>query len=158
MRLQPSSMVAPNLKMDLPVQDQGWSEQFSEQIKWMTGQKFQSVEIRLNPAHLGAMEVKIQMQNDQTNIQITALHATVRDALEQAMPRLREMFDASGLQLGDVDIADQSPAGEGRDQKRSDKQQPYLQPHKQEIEQLESDTVVTALPSPLEMRVLDLFA
>ena len=38
----------------------------------------------------------------------------VREALEAALPRLRDMFDASGIELVDVDVSGQSFAGEQR--------------------------------------------
>jgi len=51
------------------------------------------------------MEVRIQVHNDQASVQFTAQHAVVREALEAALPRLRDMFEASGVQLVDVDVS-----------------------------------------------------
>ena len=65
----------------------------------------QGAQVKLNPANLGPMEVRIQMQNDQASIQFTSHHAVVREALEAALPRLRDMFEASGVQLVNVDVS-----------------------------------------------------
>jgi flagellar hook-length control protein FliK len=46
---------------------------------------------------------------DGANITFTAQHAMTRDALEQALPRLREMFSGSGLALAGADVAGQGP-------------------------------------------------
>ncbi len=92
----------------------GWEQALGERIQWMAGQNLQGARIQLNPAHLGPMEVRLQVQNDQASIQFHAAHGVVRDALEAALPRLREMFDASGVELVDVDVSGQSFAGQER--------------------------------------------
>ncbi len=84
-----------------------WDQALGDRIQWLVGQKVQGAQVRLNPANLGPMEVRIQMQNDQASIQFTAHHAVVREALEAALPRLREMLEASGVQLVDVDVSGQ---------------------------------------------------
>jgi flagellar hook-length control protein FliK len=52
------------------------------------------------------MEVRIQIQNDQASIQFASHHAVVREALEAALPRLRDMLEATGVQLVDVNVSD----------------------------------------------------
>jgi flagellar hook-length control protein FliK len=51
------------------------------------------------------MEVRIQVQNDQASVHFTSAHAVVRDALEAALPRLREMFGTTGVELVNVDVS-----------------------------------------------------
>ena len=85
----------------------------------MVGSRLQGAEIRLNPAHLGPLEVRIQIQNDQANINFTAQHGMVREALEAAIPRLREMLGESGLQLNNVTVSDQSLAEQRRQEGRA---------------------------------------
>jgi flagellar hook-length control protein FliK len=85
----------------------------------MVGNKLQGAEIRLNPAHLGPMEVRVQIQNDQASISFTAQHGLVREALEAAIPRLREMLGESGLQLNNVTVSDQSLAEQRRQEAQS---------------------------------------
>ncbi len=96
------------LTLNTPLQKAGWGQELGEKIQWLVGQRIQNAEIRLNPAQLGPMEVKIQIQNDQANIHFTAAHSVVRDALEAALPRLREMFDQNGVQLANVNVSDHS--------------------------------------------------
>jgi hypothetical protein len=105
---QNSSQVLPSLSLNTPFQNTGWNQEVTDKIQWMVSQRIQGAEIKLNPAHLGPMEVKIQMQNDQVTVQLTAAHSVVRDALEAAVPRLKEMFDALGVQLADVDVSEHS--------------------------------------------------
>ena len=88
-----------------------WAQGLGERVQWLVQQNIQGAEIRLNPPELGALEVKLQLNGDQgTQIQFTSPNGTVREALEAAIPRLREMFAESGLNLGDVNVSHQSLA------------------------------------------------
>lgn len=104
----------PATAVAVPLGQAGWDQALGEQVQWMVGNRLQGAEIRLNPAHLGPMEVRIQMQNDQANISFTAQHGVAREALEAAIPRLREMLGESGLQLNQVTVSDQSLAEQRR--------------------------------------------
>ena len=85
-----------------------WSKQMTQQVSFMLQGGVQKAEIKLNPAHLGPMEIKLSINDDKASIQFVAQHAPVRDALDQAMPRLREMLEQQGLNLADVDVSSQS--------------------------------------------------
>jgi flagellar hook-length control protein FliK len=100
--------------VNTPLAQGDWGQALGERIQWMVNRKMQGAQIRLNPAQLGPMEVRIQVQNDQASIQFSSAHSMVREALEAALPRLRDMFDASGVELVDVDVSGQPFAGEQR--------------------------------------------
>lgn len=110
----PATSALPTLSVSTPLAQGGWDQALGERIQWMVKQKMQGAQIRLNPAQLGPMEVRIQVHNDQASIQFSSAHSMVREALEAALPRLRDMFDASGIELVDVDVSGQSFAGEQR--------------------------------------------
>ncbi|GMQ89246.1 MAG: hypothetical protein BMS9Abin09_0712 [Gammaproteobacteria bacterium] len=110
----PTPSGLPTITLGTPLNQGGWDQALGERIQWMAGQKLQGARIRLNPANLGPMEVRIQVQNEQASIQFTSAHGVVREALEAALPRLREMFDASGVELVDVDVSGQSFAEQQR--------------------------------------------
>ncbi len=86
-----------------------FASQVAERVVWMAGQKLDRAQIRLNPAHLGPISVDVSVGEDGANITFTAQHALTRDALEQALPRLREMFNGSGLALAGADVSGQGP-------------------------------------------------
>ncbi len=85
-----------------------WSQQMSEQVSMMLRNGQQVAEIRLNPAHLGPMEIRLTVNDDQASVNFIAQHAPVRDAIDQALPRLRDMLEQQGLNLADVDVATHS--------------------------------------------------
>jgi flagellar hook-length control protein FliK len=110
----PATSALATLSVNNPLAQGDWDQALGERIQWMVNRKMQGAQIRLNPAQLGPMEVRIQVQNDQASIQFSSAHSMVREALEAALPRLRDMFDASGVELVDVDVSGQSSAGEQR--------------------------------------------
>jgi flagellar hook-length control protein FliK len=70
----------------------------------------QQARLQLNPKHLGPIEIKISMTADQqVNVNFLTHSTTVKEALDQALPRLRDIFDQSGLNLNDVNIQHESP-------------------------------------------------
>ena len=90
------------------VQNPDWSRQMTDQVSFMVKGGFQQAEIKLNPAHLGPMEIKLSVSDDKASINFVTHHAPVRDAIDSAMPRLRDMLEQQGLSLGDVDVSTQS--------------------------------------------------
>ena len=85
-----------------------WPQAMGKQVLSIINQNIGSAEIRLNPAHLGPIEILIDMTEDQVNVSLTSRHAVVREAMEQALPRLREMLDENGFNLADADISKHS--------------------------------------------------
>ncbi len=85
-----------------------WSQGMGKQILLMINQNISTAEIRLNPAHLGPIEVLIDMSEEQVSVSMNSRHAMVRDAMEQALPKLREMLEQNGFSLADADISKHS--------------------------------------------------
>jgi|GEM_PF-1587772 len=90
---------------------QGWGSAVGERVVWLAGQNNKVAEIQLDPPELGQLQVRVQVSNDQVSLSFNSPHASVRDALEQSMPRLREMFAEQGLQLSDSSVSDQQQGG-----------------------------------------------
>jgi flagellar hook-length control protein FliK len=66
-------------------------------------------QLQLNPADLGPVQVHITMQSGQASVWFGASHADTRAALEQSLPRLREMFAGAGLPLTDSGVFREPP-------------------------------------------------
>lgn len=91
-----------------PVGGQAWGEALGQRILMMKGQGMDRAEVRLNPPQLGPLEIRLNVTQEQTSLVLSSQNALTRDALEQALPRLREMFDARGLAMGDTEVSDGS--------------------------------------------------
>ena len=95
--------------LTVPPDNPAWSDMVGDRVQWMATQNIHEAKISLNPPELGLLEVRVQIgHNQQTSISFSSPHSHVRDALESAVPKLREMFGDSGLTLGDVNVSHQS--------------------------------------------------
>lgn len=92
----------------LAMHQAGWSEGVVDKVMWMSSQNLKSAEIQLDPAELGRLDVRISLNQDQTQISFASAHPGVREALESQVHRLREMFTQQGMNLADVNVSDQS--------------------------------------------------
>ncbi len=86
----------------------GMSEAVVDRVMWLSSQNLKSAEIQLDPAELGRLEVRINLQSDQAQVTFASPHASVRDALEGQLHRLRELFAQQGMGQLDVNVSDQS--------------------------------------------------
>ena len=118
-----------NPRLDARVGTPGWDGALAQKVVWMVTQQQQVAQLQLNPPNLGPMEVMLTVSNDptsQTRIEFTSPHLAVREAIEAALPRLREMMADNGISLGSATVsADsfQQQAQAGRqDQHASPKQ------------------------------------
>lgn len=89
----------------------GWSQSLADRVIWLTGREQQIAELKLNPPNLGPLEVRLVVQQDQASVTFVSQHAMVREALEQAMPRLRDMLEQQELRLVQADISEHSERG-----------------------------------------------
>lgn len=87
-----------------PLHSKAWPEQFSEKIVWMARSDQQSAQIQINPPQLGPLQITLHLNGDQANAIFASPHPEVRQALEAAMPLLREMLQSAGINLGDASI------------------------------------------------------
>jgi flagellar hook-length control protein FliK len=101
----------PELRMDQRMGSSGWNSELGNRIVWMTRNDQQLARIRLNPPHMGPIEVKVSVHQDSANIVFSAHHAPARDAIEAAIPRLREMMAEQGFGSTNVDISGQGASG-----------------------------------------------
>ena len=99
---------APLLSISTPVSQAAWGDDFSQKITWIVTQRNQSAELHLNPPQLGPLDVVLKINGDQATAMFTSPHAAVRDAIEQAIPKLRDMLADNGIMLGNAMVNDQA--------------------------------------------------
>jgi flagellar hook-length control protein FliK len=113
------AMQPVQLTVNTAVNQDKWSDEFSQKITWLaSSNKDQTAELHLNPPQLGPLDVVIKVSGDQATALFTSPHAAVREAVEQAMPRLRDMLADNGIMLGNTTVSDQAP----RDQSQANTQ------------------------------------
>jgi flagellar hook-length control protein FliK len=87
--------------------EQNAAGQLKERINLMINQKIQVAEIRLDPAELGQMQIRVNLQQEQATVQFIVQQQHAKELLEQQMPRLREMLQQQGIQLGEGQVQHQ---------------------------------------------------
>ncbi len=90
-----------------------WDQALGQKIVWMAQGAHQTATLTLNPPDLGPMQVTVNVSNNQATANFTAHQPEVRHALEAAMPRLREMLNDAGIQLGQSSVSAGSPNQQG---------------------------------------------
>ena len=95
----------------IPVSDRNWSSAVAAQVQWQVNSNVQSATLQLSPDHLGPLEVRIDVQSSQVNVSFSANHADTRLALEQSVPRLREILANGGLTLGQASVQQEARSG-----------------------------------------------
>jgi flagellar hook-length control protein FliK len=96
------------IRLETPVGARGWDQEVGDKLVWMSNRQEQRAELVLNPPQLGRVEVSLSLSGDQTNASFVAVNPAVREALESALPRLREMFAEAGLSLGNTQVGSDS--------------------------------------------------
>ncbi|MBO9769227.1 MULTISPECIES: flagellar hook-length control protein FliK [Xanthomonas] len=99
-----------------PTPDLG-SDNFDDAIgarmSWLADQKIGHAHIKVTPNEMGPVEVRLHLEGDKVNASFTAANADTRQALEQSLPRLREMLGQNGFQLGQADVGQQQQHSAG---------------------------------------------
>ncbi|MDG6095953.1 flagellar hook-length control protein FliK [Alteromonas sp. ZYF713] len=102
---------------DKPVnvqQTQG-QQQIAEKIRWMVNGRQSMAEIRLDPPEMGSMQIRLNVSGDSASVSFVVQSQQAKEALNEAMPRLRDMFSEQGLDLGESFVSQQNSgeAGDG---------------------------------------------
>ncbi len=84
----------------------------------LVGRNEQRAELTLTPPSLGKVDVTLTVSGDQTSALFVSANPTVREALEQALPRLRDMLAEAGVQLGQAQVSAGSSQGDGHQEQQ----------------------------------------
>jgi flagellar hook-length control protein FliK len=96
------------LEEPLDIQSKQAASMIGERVMMMISQGKQEVQIRLDPAELGSMFIKVNMQQDEVQLNIQTQASVTKDIIDQNMPRLREQLAQQGIQLGDANVEQQA--------------------------------------------------
>lgn len=110
--------------IDIPVGQKGWSEAVGQKVSVMLNQKLDTASLQLDPPELGPLNIEMNVDQQEVRLTIVTHHATTKDALDQTLPRLREMLENEGYQLTDSQIDYQSSNQQERDADQRQAHQP----------------------------------
>ncbi|WP_172202991.1 flagellar hook-length control protein FliK [Niveibacterium sp. COAC-50] len=96
---------APQFPVRTPVSQSGWADDVGNRMVWMAGKELGRAELILTPPHLGRVEITLNVNGDQTTAHFVTATPAAREAIEQSIPRLRELMTDAGLNLGQVNVS-----------------------------------------------------
>lgn len=91
-----------------PLRDPAWGADFAQKVVWLAGNDKQSAQLTLNPPQMGPIEISLNLSKDSATAVFVSPHAEVRDAIETALPKLREMLAGVGIELGQANVSSES--------------------------------------------------
>lgn len=107
-RAAPDNLATNGLVLSAAIGSTEWAADLGQQMVDMVTRGDQQVDLRLHPAELGPLSISLNLNDGTTQAQFQAAHASVRAAVEQALPQLREALASQGIALGQASVSDQS--------------------------------------------------
>ncbi|CAM5190518.1 hypothetical protein CDEF62S_03919 [Castellaniella defragrans] len=98
------------LAVPTPLSAPQWAQDFGRRIAAFAqsgANGLHTVQLHVNPPELGPVHILLQIGDATTQAAFVSPHAHVRQALENALPRLEQQFAQSGLSLGQASVSDQ---------------------------------------------------
>ncbi|MGX5731762.1 flagellar hook-length control protein FliK [Pseudoxanthomonas beigongshangi] len=96
--VNPLTSMTPDLRGDR------FGDTLGTQMTWMAEQKIGHAHIRVSPGDLGAIEVSLRLDGDRVHADFSSAQPEVRQALQDSLPKLREMLGQQGFQLAQADV------------------------------------------------------
>ncbi len=148
---------SPMLKMsiDTPLNQPQWGESLAGRVSLLLSENQQTAKININPPELGPIEIRVTIKNEQANINFFAHHGDVRDAIEDAFPKLREMLSQNGLSMGESNVSEH-PFSRGNAQDEA-ADQAVLSEHQEAEPGLEQNKPAQAISGQLSISYIDQF-
>ncbi|MBV8656271.1 MAG: flagellar hook-length control protein FliK [Burkholderiales bacterium] len=115
-RTQAADTAKPSASIYQAVGAEGWDSALGTKVVMMVSNQQNEVEMHLNPPHLGPIDVKLSLDQDQATVTFVAAHANVRDAIQSSVPTLNQMLAESGIQLAQTNVQARSQNQEGGNQ------------------------------------------
>jgi flagellar hook-length control protein FliK len=89
-----------------------WNQALGEKVVWMAAGAQQTATLTLNPPNMGPLQIVLNLSNDQATASFFSAQPEVRQALEAAFPRLKEMMNEAGIQLEQATVSADTPRQE----------------------------------------------
>ena len=110
----PAAATLPAVHVPAAFGSSAWPQAFNQQVVWSASQQLQSASLTLNPPELGPVRIELKLTDTQAIAQFSSHQPEVRQAIEQALPQLKEMFASAGLQLQQASV----DSGQSQQQER----------------------------------------
>jgi len=142
---QPPGSTLQTLQLSSQATASQWGDALGEKVSLLINNKLNSAEIRIDPPHLGKLDIQIQLKDDSATISINTHNAQTRELIDSASVRLREFLQEAGYSSVDVnvshreqsmaqgDLSDQDQQSDSNDQQQSSDQSELAAAHQAEL-------------------------
>ncbi|WP_447919413.1 flagellar hook-length control protein FliK [Achromobacter aegrifaciens] len=99
------------LQVATPVGGTHWGTELGQQVVMMSHsarQGMQTAELRLDPPDLGPLRVSLNLADGVASASFVSAHASVRQAIETAIPQLQQALAQAGISLGQTSVGEQA--------------------------------------------------
>jgi flagellar hook-length control protein FliK len=86
----------------------GWQDETVAKLAHIVVTRNERAELKLNPAELGPVSVRVDLNAGHASLAIVASSPETRSALEQSLPQLRDLLASQGITLGQATVHDGS--------------------------------------------------
>ncbi|WP_233998445.1 flagellar hook-length control protein FliK [Pseudoalteromonas sp. T1lg48] len=132
--------------------------QLHQRVNMLLNLSNQEAEIRLDPPELGSMQVRVRSEGEQAHINFVVQNQQAKEALEQSMPRLRELLAQQGLAMGEAQV-EQHNQGQGHEQEAfANQSQQGLEADNQTESNGELESPSSAVKNPQAEQGIDFYA
>ncbi|OUL58561.1 flagellar hook-length control protein FliK [Pseudoalteromonas ulvae] len=131
------------------------AKELHDRVTFMLGLNKKEAEIRLDPPELGSMQIRVRSDAEQAQINFVVQSQQAKEALEQSLPRLREMLAEQGIQLGESSIEQQS---ESNDESNDGSDASHNKQHADTDEEIEQTSHISARIAGSRVGGVDFYA
>ena len=135
-----------------PVGGPGFASELAQRVVVFAGQKVQRADIAVTPADLGPIAVSIEVRGQEATLAFAASNHATRAAIEDALPRLRDMLSAQGLQLAGAHVGSEPR----RESYRPAREQPTARGNGTSREGISSVAVPATTPVRRTVNLIDI--
>lgn len=99
--------MVPTATLQAPVGSMPWQNELGQQLIRFSQRGDHQIELHLHPKELGPLQISLHVNDQVAQAHFFAAHAQVRDAVQQAIPQLREALAGQGIALGEAMVGQQ---------------------------------------------------
>jgi flagellar hook-length control protein FliK len=142
--------VDPGVMQAISIIKSDAAKMLQERVSALLNINNKEAEIRLDPPEMGSMQIRIRSDAEQAQINFVVQNQQAKEALEQSMPRLREMLAQQGIELGESSIQQGNPeqqqeqSGQGQlaGNQQAEEQQPEVTAQSAETSRQQSSSSI----------------
>ena len=98
-------------RLDFGQDKREWTPALGARLMTMVANDVQQARIQLDPPELGSLEIKMQIQQDQASVQVSAQSHQVKDVLDAGAQRLRDALASEGIELSEFSVSADAEQG-----------------------------------------------